>query len=379
MKLSTTLLMSSTAMVMALSASASERQNAAGEQRAERRQEGQQADDATKPAATVTEAKASDSWLGNLGIRIIYENAVGMGTFTTTGDSAQPSWNMSYSILPSYVVDKKLKMKVGARFDFDHNVVENYASGNTVPNELQFYDIRLFFQQGSIVSLKTDAFGPLNKETGERSAVFDLGYTLQMFLPTSKASQISNKVMGLGLSVAGTFIPTDFMTLSYGFGVTKNFNQYTQQALDTSNFSAPLPSRAGGVEQLADGLVALGGSNLEWSVSHDLSLGFAWPVGLGDMGLTIGWTYFQSFTYANNTKDEFASVNAQAGRGYTDLMRGVFELSWDPIPQFGVALGWLVDQTPKTADNEDFRFPWWDTTNGADNRQTFYLDLVANF
>jgi len=366
-------------MVMALSASASERQNAAGEQRAERRQEGQQADEAAKPAATVTEAKASDSWLGNLGIRIIYENAVGMGTFTTTGDSAQPSWNMSYSILPSYVVDKKLKMKVGARFDFDHNVVENYASGNTVPNELQFYDIRLFFQQGSIVSLKTDAFGPLNKETGERSAVFDLGYTLQMFLPTSKASQISNKIMGLGLSVAGTFIPTDFMTLSYGFGVTKNFNQYTQQALDTSNFSAPLPSRAGGVEQLADGLVALGGSNLELSVSHDLSLGFAWPVGLGDMGLTIGWTYFQSFTYANNTKDEFASVNAQAGRGYTDLMRGVFELSWDPIPQFGVALGWLVDQTPKTSDNEDFRFPWWDTTNGADNRQTFYLDLVANF
>ncbi len=44
-----------------------------------------------------------------------------------------------------------------------------------------------------------------------------------------------------------------------------------------------------------------------------------------------------------------------------------------------MSLGWLVDQTPKNTSDGSFRFPWWDTTNGADNVQSFYLDLVASF
>ena len=39
----------------------------------------------------------------------------------------------------------------------------------------------------------------------------------------------------------------------------------------------------------------------------------------------------------------------------------------------------LVEQAPLTPDNGSARFPFWDTSNGADNRQVFYTDLVGSF
>jgi hypothetical protein len=50
-------------------------------------------------------------------------------------------------------------------------------------------------------------------------------------------------------------------------------------------------------------------------------------------------------------------------------MAGSLEVGVEVIDELSVAIGTLVQQAPKTADNRKFRFPFWDTTNGADNRQ----------
>ena len=74
-----------------------------------------------------------------------------------------------------------------------------------------------------------------------------------------------------------------------------------------------------------------------------------------------------------------AAEAAQSGRGRTDVMAGSLEVGVEVIDELSVAIGTLVQQAPKTADNRKFRFPFWDTTNGADNRQIFYLDITGTF
>ena len=347
----------------------------------EEKKEKRKDESASEPAkaAIETETKPeSKSWLGDFGLTFIYENSVGSGSFTTKGESAQPYWNMSYSIRPSYTISKDLRIKTSLRFDLDQNIIENYQSSNVEPNQLQFYDIRWSFSQGGFAGFGAEGFGPVDDE-GKRGDFLSFDWSATFYFPTAKASQLSNKILGLGAAFYTTFQPVNWFDFKYTFGAVKNFNEYTGKVLDTSNLSLPAQSRANGAESLGEGLVALAGYNLEWSMTQDLALDFMWPAGLGDMSLTIGWTYFQNYTYGNTARDEFTAENATPGRGYSDLMRGVVDISWQPISYLGVSIGWLVDQSPKTADGSDFRFPWWDTSNGSENRQSFYLDLVGTF
>ena len=172
------------------------------------------------------------------------------------------------------------------------------------------------------------------------------------------------------------FAPLDWMSLTYGFSATKNFNEYTNSVGDVDEFDFPLPSRAGGSEGVSEGLVATGKQITEWSLMHQVGLGFSF---LEDFSVDVVWYYYQNFTYQSFELDELSSVNAVGGRGYSDLMVGVIEVGYSVTDYLSLSLGTLVEQTPKTADNQNFRFPFWDTTNGADNRQTFYLDVVARF
>ena len=76
--------------------------------------------------------------------------------------------------------------------------------------------------------------------------------------------------------------------------------------------------------------------------------------------------------------DLCASPNATAGVGQSDVMWGGLEVSYAVHEYVDLALGSWTEQAPKTADGEAFRFPFWDTTNGAANRQVFYLTVTGS-
>ena len=94
-------------------------------------------------------------------------------------------------------------------------------------------------------------------------------------------------------------------------------------------------------------------------------------------GVTLDWTLVHSWTYQRFPADALSSPYAQESRGLSDSMVGSLEFSVEVLDQLSVGVGTLVEQTPKTLDNERFRFPFWDTTNGAANRQVFYVDVIG--
>ena len=312
--------------------------------------------------ASAAEEKGS---LGGVGGTIIYENLLGKGSFLGDSPDARPYWQMSLSLRPSYQVFKhpgKDSFKLILRLDITKDIVDNADSANTRPQDLLLGDLGLWFSWSNFLQVKPAFLS------------WDLWGTI--YMPTSKASEIGKKILGLRLGLTTTFKPLKWLQVRYSFDAIKNFNEFTNPVLEKGNFNIPLLGRAGGSELVADGLVATGAGINEWLLTHRATLAFTWAK---KWNASIEFFYYQNFAYQSFAKDALSSPNAKAGRGYSDLMWGTIEISYDILDQLSIALGTITEQTPLSPDNKSYRFPWWDTTNGADNRQVFYLDVVGTF
>ena len=320
-------------------------------------------DDKSKESSEVTVEKDSDP-LGGFGATVIYSHTLGKGTFSATesSDAAQPYYNMAWSLRPTYTISKENKVKLGVRVDFDVDIVENFASSNTRPHDVQLRDIRLYVTWTDFLKIEP--------------AWLSFSGAATIYAPTSRASQITGKILGTRLSTSMKFKPVDWFQFSYGFGFTKNWNKATTGQFNVDEFDAPPQVRANDAADLGDGNISTGTTNTEWSLNHGLGIAFAIP---GGVSLDVAWTYYQYFKYGNKAIDEFSSPNAQAGKEITDLMVGTIEVGYSITDYLSLALGTSVEQLPKTDDNASFRFPFWDTTNGLANRQTFYFDIAGSF
>lgn len=308
--------------------------------------------------------EAEPNPMGGFGATIIYENAVGRGTFTTGGEFNDRSlWTMLLSVRPKWTFhdEENLKFTLGARLDVDKNIVENADSLNTRKHETNVYDVRLSLAWGGYEI---------------KPAKLTVSSVFEIFTPTSKLSQLQNKILGTRLYVTTSYKPLSWLSATWQVYATKNFNKYTNNVLDSDDFDIAPLTRAGGAEAVAEGLAAIGSGNPEWGLTNRGILEFSF---LEKFSFTIDFLYTQSWTYNDIEIDALSSPNAVAGRGYTDLATGTLEVAYDVTDYLNVALGTTTEQTPKTADNKEFRFPFWDTSNGADNRQIFYLDLTGKF
>jgi len=327
---------------------------------------------------TVTAAADDDDDRGVLagfGGTVIYENSLGRGTFSSTATSdiveSDPDfalWNMSLSIRPNFTISKINKLKAHLRLDLNTNVIEDSTSTNRVPHDVQLGDVRLYVTWGDF--LKIDP------------AFLSFSGSATLYLPTSLlARNLTNLILSSRLAITTKFAPTDWVSFSYNFGAKKNFNKFENMTVDFGTFvdqnglPAGLPTRAGGAEAVAELTAATGVINTEWVLNHSLSLGFSYA----KFSLGFDWVYYQLFKYGSFDKDANSSPHAVAGTGYNDIMYGYIDLGYSITDNLSIALGTVTEQTPKTSDNQDFRFPFWDTTNGSDNRQTFYFDVTGTF
>ncbi len=322
----------------------------------------------TTTVPTTASADDDEHPLYGFGGTLIYEQALGRGAFAGTSESAElgaadlTSYGHSLSIRPSYTISKKRKMKLTLRMDLSQELVESYGHTTTTPNDVLLGDLRLSFGWTDFVKVK-EAFLSWNLAT-------------TVYFPTSRLSQLQTKVFAWNFGITNKFKPVDWFRFDYAFSFTKSFHEFTNPVIDEKDFDIPLTSRANGAEVVGEGLAALGGVNTEWSLNHRIGAIFTF---LEDFSFEVHWYYYQYFGYGEFADDEFTSPHAKSGKPYSDLMQGVIEFGYTVTPNLSLAIGTLTAQSPKTDDNESFRFPFWDTTNGADNRQTFYFDVIGRF
>jgi hypothetical protein len=312
-----------------------------------------------KQGSKTTKASSTLSPAFPLKGSLTLDNSLGMGTFSEgAGELSRPYLNMLLSVRAHYKVPVKLKLTVGLRFDLDINLIENVDSANTQPHQLQVGDLRLWTRLQDM--LKHEPAG------------LSLSGGVELFLPTSLMSQFATKWLGLRTNLSLTWSKLSWLEFTYGLSATKNFNGYTSNAVDWDDFDTPRISRPGGAENIAEGLTATGAGIVEWGVSNSLSGTVTF---LKDFSCSLELALVNTFTYDMGTADAYTSSYARAGRAQRDITYGSIDVSWNALKHLSVSVGSVVAQEPKTSDNTGFRFPFWDLTNGAANRQVLYLSL----
>lgn len=293
---------------------------------------------------------------------LLLENGVGRSTFDTDDVERRPLWNLFLSARPRWTLDPSIGLAVTARMDADVNLVESADSASTRPQQVRPGDLRLGVALDELAAIEAA----------------DLAWSAAatVYLPTSLLSRFTKKLLGLRADLSTTWSPRGWLDVSYDLAFAKNFHRYTNAVLDAGDFSIAPVSRAGGAEEVAEGLTAIGGASTSFYVDHALTLGASF---LEKGSATLSLELFHTFTYQSFPEDDLTSPHADPGRGRSDTMYGTFEIGWELLPNLSVAAGCIVEDTPKTLDNERFRFPFWDTTSGSENRQVFYVDLIGSF
>ncbi|MEZ4267624.1 MAG: hypothetical protein R3F39_14695 [Myxococcota bacterium] len=305
---------------------------------------------------------AADTPRPRFGGTAVLETSVGRGTFIRDDVVRRPLATLYVSVRPEARFGPRRSVAVGLGFDFDVNLVENADSESTRPRQVRAGDLELFARYDRLA----------HWERGHLT----FGAGASITTPTSLLSRFQTKLFGLGLSTATSWEPLDWLGVSWAFSVTKNFNRYRTAVLRAGAFDIAPPTRAGGAEVVAEGRVATDLGVTSWLVGNALSLDFSF---LERFSASVGWELVHAFSYNRYPKDDLAAPAAQGGRGRSDVMAGSVEVGVDIIEHLSVAVGTLVQQAPKSLDNRRFRFPFWDTSNGADNRQIFFLDVTGTF
>lgn len=195
---------------------------------------------------------------------------------------------------------------------------------------------------------------------------------LRAYAPTSKVSQYESLVLG-ALGRWAFFRSFGPIVVAYGGSFRKNFHRYTSPSIDAGR-SASVYSRLGGAEDLRGSNVAIAGNNVSFAFQNALSL--SW-VPRGDLSLSLSYGLAHAFTYTRYPRDENTSPHADPGRGRRDTAFGGLEAWYRFDQRFSVAGGFFTSASPKTEDNQSFRFPFYDFKSTASNLTLFYLYLTV--
>ena len=307
------------------------------------------------PAAIATKAEAKRLPVGG---SVGLTTSLGRATLNG-GPDHQPYLGMSLSMRPRVDLVRDLGMSLAMRLDVDFELVDNAYSESTERQQVFLSDLLLTYAWKDFVKLESAGLGV--------SGTFGFAF------PTSLLSQHASKVLGLRLGVSAAWEPVAWLSVTYSISGTRNFNRFDSAVLDDADFRTSPLRRVGGPESVASGLTATGAGVTAWALGNDLEVGFTF---LDDFSFTIGFGLLTAWSDKSIPKDDRSSPYAVGGTGRADVMTGSLAFGWEPLDVLAVELGTTVEQAPKTEDNARFRFPWWDTTSGALNRQVFYLDVT---
>lgn len=268
-----------------------------------------------------------------------------------------PLFMQTFQVAPSYSWE-------GFNFSLSISASTEYTDSDsaTYENQILFSDLMLSVSK-SLVDLSK----------------YDMGLTgsLKFGLPTSLVSQMATLYLSATASVSLSKTFFKHLTVSYSLSGKKNFHEYQSPVIkedDLRDFETY--ARGGGDELLEKSLTATGRNNVSFSITNSLALSYSFT---DTLSLSLSYAYSVGFIYKTFEKDEYTSEYADTGRAYRDLTIGGIDVSYKINGMFSVSGGVTTAQLPKTADNESFRFPFYNFSELADNMSTFYIDLIVNF
>lgn len=312
----------------------------------------------TDPSEPLPENK--DGTFAPYALTFKLESDVGQGTFVANQYARNAYVGWLASIIPAYRPIEPLTLSLVLRVT--QELTDSDSDANAQQLLLDDVIARAGYTTGMIpvVGIETRVIGSL-------------------YLPTSLASQYQTLVAGLGVS--GLFSKSFFdghFSLDYLATFRKNFHRYASPALSVEDGEVPSAySRAGGAEDLAGDLVSVGGANnVSFLIRNELSA--TWSPILDKLSFTISYELANSFTYASFEKDELSSPYADDGIGHRDATVGQIVAGYRLDRRFSFAGGIATAATPKSADNQSFRFPFWDFESTADNLTVFFVEATMN-
>lgn len=285
------------------------------------------------------------------------ESAVGQGSFVADEYARNSEVGWGASIAPGYRPIKELMLSAYAKVTQELTDSEV----DTQRQQLQLLDVNLRgdYALGTIPEIDVKA------ATG-----------LWLSLPTSRVSQYETLILGASARLVLGRQFGEHFSLDYLGIFRKNFHEYEGPVLDSSEGSPPpVFIRPGGPEDLGGSLVAVGANNISFYFYNLVA--FTWaPV--DEWAFDIAYGITNAFTYASHPKDELSSPYAEDGVGQRDSTVGSIDVSYTFDKRFTFNAGVQTQSTPKTADNESFRFPFYDFEGTADNLTSFYIDVTVS-
>jgi hypothetical protein len=327
-----------------------------------------------RPASVrLSDGDASERVWGAL---VILDHSMGTGTFLadSTLRGARAYVAQSWDLRPYYrfkFLDHNLK--VSGRFVFELEMTQP----DTNP-------ARRFKPLDMTVTL-SDA----NVYTEPVSGVtFNAG--LRLAIPTSWESINVNKRWTAGSLLLGASRSFGQVYLEYSFGFTKNFNSTKGKQNSTDVPWHPFigPARRG--VEVPDDAVTVG-----MNASYRFSNSFAVTYNFTDnLNASYSLLIYNDFKYRQddvNVIDGFASVNADDGRGRSDMLWPTLDVTYVldelvakvyPLPFSLMVSGGITSLHPaQTANNEGIMWPFFyqamASNRAANNYASFYLDLVG--
>jgi hypothetical protein len=198
-------------------------------------------------------------------------------------------------------------------------------------------------------------------------------------IPTSDFSRF----MGLRTSIDASLSMSRSVgrfSFSYTFGAGKNFHRYTSIVFNPEQYEADALIRGDGAENISETRLAIESGVLpEWSVSNSLSMSVRLPENLSAQ---LGFSLSDSFTYATDTisaEDELQSEFARPGRGRDQAMSGRIGVGYRFLQRFNAGVSLATGGPPKTADNQRFRFPFWDFQGGNLQYTSLSVSLSGSY
>ncbi len=313
-------------------------------------------------------------WAVSMSLR----SMVGQGTFAQVsndtewagqiddGRNAFNRWNLVFGISPSYQVGD---FNFSASLSWVQwltpgggNATSSLSGGANEPYQFRFQDIGL---NAGWRTFTSDALG------------VSATPSLSVRLPTSKVARTETLLLDVGasLSLRRTFF--DKLTLSGGLSANQYFHEYTSPVVDIDVVGHDnVHYRVGGAEDIEPGRISIGGRNLQYQVGTTLGASFGLPANLS---ASINYGLFNYWTYDVDNDDEFMSEHAKPGRGWSQVTMGSFGLSYQVNEWIGTSLMATTIQTPKTADNKSFRFPFWNFAGAASNSTGITLGVSGSY
>lgn len=300
---------------------------------------------------------------------IRFSPMVTAGTFVG-GESRRGGLDATFGYRFAFALSKQFTLSASQLIN--KTIASNADSGAVRPYDTSFGDVLLAL---SWSPRTTNAAGKSVPWTLPGKVRF--GTSLTYSLPTSRTSRYQNRI--------GTVVPAfslsrpdlfgGFLSLSYGFGLVKNLNRYTNSSVNVEDFGNL--ARPDGAE-LIGSQVMTGAGNVSFSLRNLLSANFQFSE---RWSASLTYLLFNNFRYYDAPDDQFTSIYAKPGRGRSDAQWGIAAVTYafDKAGKTILSAQAFTVSPPFSADNRTFRFPFYDFRSTADNYSSVGLELQRSF